>query len=183
MYLHGDGGSRIYYADALDKDMEIVKTEEAEVRHDQEELKNAFAAGLRFQCAVTNPPFSMTKELRHETEARILRQYDLAKVPRTGKHRSSLRSNALFIERYRDLLEDGGRLLTVIDDGLLAVDDFRSVRDFIRKEFVIRAIISLPGDAFQRSGARAKTSVLYLTKRGKGDVGQPDVFVYECRHV
>jgi type I restriction enzyme M protein len=183
MYLHGDGGSRIYYADALDKDMEIAKTEEAEIKHDQEELKNAIEAGLTFQCAVTNPPFSMTKELRHETEGRILKRYALAKIIGTRKFRSGLRSNALFIERYHDLLEDGGRLLTVIDDSLLAGDHFSAVRDFIRENFIIRGIISLPGDAFQRSGARAKTSILYLTKRSKNDTGQPDAFVYECRHV
>jgi len=125
----------------------------------------------------------MTKELRNETEARTLRQYDLAKIPRTGKYRSSLRSNAMFLERYFDLLEHGGRLLTVIDDSLLAGNDFDFVRDFIRKHFVILGVISLPGDAFQRSGARAKTTVLYLTKRRKGETGQPDAFVYECRHV
>jgi type I restriction enzyme M protein len=90
----------------------------------------------------------------------------------------------MFIERYRDLLEEGGRLLTVIDDGMLAGDDFASVRDFIRGQFLIRGIISLPGDAFQRSGARAKTTVLYLEKRRRnGDEGQPDVFAYECRYV
>ena len=183
MYLHGDGESRIYYADALDKDMEIAKTEEAEVKNDQGELKDALKAGLRFQCAITNPPFSMTKELRHETEARVLKQYEFAKVMGTSKYRSGLRSSALFIERYYDLLEDGRRLLTVIDDSLLAGENFRRVRNSIRDYFVIRAIISLPGDAFQRSGARAKTSILYLTKRGKDDTGQPDVFVYECRHV
>lgn len=183
MYLHGDGGSRIYYADALDKQMEVAPTEEPEVKNDQEELKKAIDRGLRFQCAVTNPPFSMTKELRNDTEARILRQYDLAKVSGTGKYRSSLRSNAMFVERYYDLLEEGGRLLTVIDDGLLAGNDFSFVRDFIRSRFVILGIISLPGDAFQRSGARAKTTVLYLRKRARGETGQPDVFVYECRHV
>jgi type I restriction enzyme M protein len=183
MYLHGDGGSRIYYADALDKEMEIERTEEAEVKHDQEELKKAIEKGLRFECAVTNPPFSMTKELKHETEARVLKQYELAKIRGTSKTRSGLKSNALFVERYYDLLEDGGRLLTVIDDSLLAGNDYSTVRTFIREKFIIRAIISIPGDAFQRSGARAKTTVLYLTKRKEGETGQPDVFVYECRHV
>ncbi len=163
--------------------MEIVKSDETEIKHDQEELKKALAAGLKFDCAVTNPPFSMTKELRNANEARTLKQYELAKVPGTNKYRSGLRSNALFMERYHYILVDGGRLLTVIDDGLLASRDFGFVRDYIRSKFVIRAIISLPGDAFQRSGARAKTSVLYLTKRGEGEKGQPDVFVYECRNV
>ena len=183
MYLHGDGGSRIYSADALDKTLVSVEGQDLELTRDQEELRKAVNAGLKFQCVLTNPPFSMTKELRNDTEARVLRQYDLAKVDSTSRFRSSLRSNAMFIERYRDLLEDGGRLLTVIDDGMLAGSDFQFVRDFIRQEFVIRAVISLPGDAFQRSGARAKTSVLYATKRKAGEEGQPDVFVYECRYI
>lgn len=183
MYLHGDGGSCIYFADALDKEMLIEKTEDAEVQGDQGQLKRKLRAGLKFGVVVTNPPFSMTKEMSHDAEARILKQYKLAVVPGTGKYRNSLRSNAMFFERYHDLLEDGGRLLTVIDDGLLNSAEFKFVRDFIRDHFIIRAIISLPGDAFQRSGARAKTSVVYLTKRAKGETGQPDVFVHECRHV
>ncbi len=89
----------------------------------------------------------------------------------------------MYMERYRDLLLEGGRLLTVIDDGLLAGDDFAHVRNFLRREFIIRGVISLPGDAFQRSGARAKTTVLYLEKRKRGETGQPDVFVFECRYV
>jgi type I restriction enzyme M protein len=183
MYLHGDGGSRIYHADALDKAMEAVPGQEVELTKDQEELKTAISTGLQFDCVLTNPPFSMTKELRNETEARFLRQYDLAKVSGTSKVRSSLRSNAMFMERYRDLLIDGGRLLTVIDDSLLAGDEFTHVRDFLRAEFIIRGVISLPGDAFQRSGARAKTTILYLTKRKPKEVGQSDAFVYECRYV
>lgn len=183
MYLHGDGGSRIYYADALDKTLEAIPGQEIEVTRDQEELKKAIADGLRFQCALTNPPFSMTKELRNDAEARILKQYDLAKVSGTARNCKSLRSSAMFIERYRDLLEDGGRLLTVIDDSVLAGGAFSEVRDFIRSQFIIRAVISLPGDAFQRSGARAKTSVLYLVKRKPGETGQPGAFVYECRYL
>jgi type I restriction enzyme M protein len=183
MYLHGDGGSRIYYADALDKKLTIVPGQEVEVTKDQEELKEALAEGTRFDCALTNPPFSMTKELSNETEAVILRQYDLARIEGTNRSRNSLRSNAMFMERYRDLLVDGGRLLTVIDDSLLAGDEFAYVRDFLRKEFLIRGVISLPGDAFQRSGARAKTTMLYLERRKEGEVGQPSAFVFECRYV
>lgn len=183
MYLHGDGGSRIYYADALDKVLEIVPGQEVELTKDQEELKSAIDGGMHFQCALTNPPFSMTKELANETEARVLKQYDLARVEGTSRFRNSLRSNAMFMERYRDLLVEGGRLLTVIDDGMLAGDDFVNVRDFLRREFIIRGVISLPGDAFQRSGARAKTTVLYLEKRKPKETGQPAAFVFECRYV
>ena len=118
MYLHGDGGSRIYYADALDKELELTKGQDAEILENQQELKDALTKGLLFDVVLTNPPFSMTKELKNENEAKILKQYDLARVAGTTRYKSSLRSSAMFIERYRDLLKPGGLLLTVIDDTL-----------------------------------------------------------------
>src|SRR6185436_3950441 len=85
MYLHGDGGSRIYYADALDKSLATVPGQEVELTKDQEELKKAIDREIRFNCALTNPPFSMTKELANETEAHVLKQYDLAKIEGTSR--------------------------------------------------------------------------------------------------
>lgn len=176
MYLHGDGGSKIYYADALDKELELIKGQDAEVQENQQELKDALTEGLLFDVALTNPPFSMTKELCNDAEAKILKQYDLARVPGTSRYKSSLRSSAMFMERYRDLLKPGGFLYTVIDDTLLASDDFRSVRAFIRDQFLVRAIVSLPGDAFRRSGARVKTSILCVQKKTSPTDVQPPIF-------
>jgi hypothetical protein len=81
---------RIYYADALDKTLATVPGQEVELTKDQEELKGAIDGGMRFNCALTNPPFSMTKELANETEAYVLKQYDLAKVEGTSRLRNSL---------------------------------------------------------------------------------------------
>jgi type I restriction enzyme M protein len=183
MYLHGDGGSRIYYADALDKEVRPMEGQDLEIVQNLKELQQDLNKGLRFDAVLTNPPFSMTKELANDTEARILKQYDLAKIPGTSRLRSSLRSNVMFLERYRDLLRPGGRLLTVIDDTLLASDDFDYVRDFIRTNFIIRAIISLPGDTFRRSGARVKTSILYLEKKHDLADSQSRVFVAFAEHL
>lgn len=176
MYLHGDGGSRIYYADALDKELEPLVDLEPEVLENQNELKRALDNGLLFDAVLTNPPFSMTKELSNDTEARILRQYKLLTIDGTSRERSSLRSSAMFAERYSDVLKPGGRYLTVIDDTLLASDNFSYVRDAIRDNFIIRGIVSLPGDAFRRSGARVKTSILCLEKKSNPDDEQTDVF-------
>jgi len=38
MYLHGDGGSRIYSADALDKDLLSPEGQDGELTDDQTEL-------------------------------------------------------------------------------------------------------------------------------------------------
>jgi type I restriction enzyme M protein len=179
MYLHGDGGSRIYYADGLDKHLDSSHEKDAEIVQNIEELRALIAGTGHFDVVLTNPPFSMTKERRNESERRILEQYDLAKRSTTAiSLRPSLRSSIMFLERYYDLLRPGGKLVTIIDDTLLASTMFAYVRDFIRSRFLIRAIISLPGDAFRRQGSRVKTSVLLLEKkRDAGDV-QPTCFAY-----
>ena len=185
MYLHGDGGSCIYYADALDKQLDRSAYSDPEIVQNMEELRKALQE-TRFDVILTNPPFSMTKETKNPFEKRILKQYDLA-AQHSGKLRNSLRSSVMFLERYHDLLKPGGRLITVIDDTLLSSNNFRYVRDFLRSRFLIRAIISLPGDTFRQSGSRVKTSILLLQKKQKKrhtpDEQQPDWFHYFAQHV
>jgi type I restriction enzyme M protein len=179
MYLHGDGGSRIYYADALDKELNSPHGVDPEIVRNVAELRDSLASGLRFDVVLTNPPFSMSKEWRVESDKRLLAGYSLAK--RDGNSitpRSSLRSSVMFLERYWDVLKAGGMLLTVIDDTLLASGKFDFVRDFIRSRFLIRGIISLPGDAFWRQGSRVKTSVLLLEKKRRSEDTQPNCFAY-----
>ena len=182
MYLHGDGGTRVYYCDALDKEVQSP-TGEAETVGWADELRQELD-GLEFDVALTNPPFSMKKEKKNPGEHRVLQQYEMARTSsKTTAVRASLRSNVMFIERYHGLLKPRGRLITVIDDSLLANPQFGYVRDFIRNRFLIRAIISLPGDTFRRQGSRVKTSVLVLEKRCLGDEEQPDCFGYFAVHL
>jgi type I restriction enzyme M protein len=179
MYLHGDGGSRIYYADALDKELNSPHGVDPEIVKNVAELRDRLTNGLRFDVVLTNPPFSMSKEWRVESDKRILTGYALTfKDGNSTAPRSSLRSSVMFLERYWDILKPGGMLLSVLDDTLLASDKFDFVRDFIRKRFLIRGIVSLPGDAFWRQGSRVKTSVLILEKKGKEDDTQPNCFAY-----
>lgn len=103
----------------------------------------------------------------------------------------------LFIDRCLQLLKPGGRLLIVLPDGVLCNSGDRYVREYIMGtkdeatgEFhggkaIVKAVISLPADAFKLSGTGAKTSVLYVQKRHarKDDVEkfqdepQTDVFM------
>jgi type I restriction enzyme M protein len=182
MYLHGDGGSRVYMADALRHPPEPSLADTPEVKSEVEELRNLLDAGTKFEVVLTNPPFSMDYSASVPEEKEVLDTYDLSSY--SGKRRSSLRSSVMFLERYWQLLAPGGRLLTVIDDSVLGGKNYSFVRDFIRERYVIRAIISLHGDAFQRAGARAKTSVLLLEARDPArEVSQPSAFVYESRHI
>ncbi|MBN9685901.1 MULTISPECIES: N-6 DNA methylase [unclassified Corallococcus] len=181
MYLHGDGGSRIYLADALDKKLDPAKSLAPELSAELSELRKVFSGkDGEFDIVLTNPPFSKEYDPKVPRERRILKAFDVAKNAASG---NTLKSNVLFIERYRDLVRPGGKVLAIVDDSLLAGDSFRDVRKFIHANFIVRAVVSLPGDAFQRSGARVKTSVLYLTKRKSPSDQQPAVFMYYCRTI
>ncbi len=186
MYLHGDGGTRLFNIDALDKEPQIVETDDVEIIREKEEIRQIFADHQNyFDVAITNPPFAKVYERTLDSEKRILDQYVIGK-DENGITRSSVKSSLLFIERYHDLLKSGGRLITVIDDGILSGRDYAWFRSYIRKSFLVRAVISMPGDAFQRSKARVKTSFIILEKR---DVNapvaqeQPPVFMYACKYI
>jgi len=164
----------------LDKRFEPSHLEgDAETVENVEELRKLLKEEGGFDIVLTNPPFSMKKEMKNDSEAVILKQYDLAKKKKSsGALRPSLRSSVMSIERYYDLLKEGGKLITVIDDTLLSSGNFDYLRDFIRERYLIRAIISLPGDAFRRSGSRVKTSVLVLEKKQNLDDEQPGCFAF-----
>jgi type I restriction enzyme M protein len=186
MYLHGDGGSRIYAADSLDKEVPTDTTEGTQPKMEAEELHEIIIdKKMKFDLALTNPPFSMDYSLNLPNEERVLRHFKLAsfEMEDTSKLRNSLRSSVMFLERYWDLLRPHGRLITVIDDSVLSGKRYKFARDFIRSRYIIKAVVSLHGDAFQRVGARAKTSLIYLVKKERENEEQSDIFMYETQYV
>jgi type I restriction enzyme M protein len=180
MYLHGDGGSRIYIAEALDKTLEHQGYLSAETAAEVKELRRHLTDGGGFDVILTNPPFSKEYDPKVSNSRKLLAEYEVQGL--VGK-KASVRSSILFLERYADLLKPGGRVLAVIDDSILGGDRYAWARDFIRERFIVKAVISLPGDAFQRSGARVKTSVIYLVKKTGEEDAQGDVFMYYCTSV
>ena len=78
-------------------------------------------------------------------------------------------------------------MVSVIDDGFLNGPSHRWFRDALRRLYIVKAVISIPGDAFQRSGARVKTSFIVLEKRERKSVtkwdDQPSIFMHPCRFV
>lgn len=178
MYLHGDGGSHIFLADTLDKELLIEKGLDQELTRERKELKSILEK-MKFNVVLTNPPFSMKYERSKEDEKRILGQYKIASLG--GYISASLKSNIMFLERYHDLLKPGGKLLTVIDESVLNTEgqgkSMQRFRKWLRDNFIIRAIISLPRNTFVNADAGVKTSVIYLTKRASPTEQQPIVFM------
>ncbi len=178
MYLHGDGGSHIFLADALDKDLLVEEGIDRDLANERRELK-VLTNTKKFDVVLTNPPFSMKYERSKDDEKRILDQYKISSLG--GKTVSSLKSNIMFMERYYDILKPGGKLLTVIDESVLNTEgqgeSMKRFRIWLREKFIIRAIISLPRNTFVNADAGVKTSVIYLTKRRDGQEVQPKVFM------
>ncbi|HUY34890.1 MAG TPA: N-6 DNA methylase [Pirellulales bacterium] len=94
---------------------------------------------------------------------------------------TSIDPAVLFLDRCLQLLKPGGRLLIILPDGVLCNSGDRYVREYImgKKDAetlqfhggkaIVKAVISLPADAFKLAGTGAKTSILYLRKRGARD--------------
>lgn len=188
MYLHRDGGSRIYQLDALDKSTRVLDNDDVEMKGEKAEFRKLLTDhqdGFA-DVVLTNPPFAKEYSRSQESEAELLDDYALAFDTSGGKRKAikTLRSSVMFLERYHDLLVPGGRMVSVVDDGILGSDSYASTRSWLREHFLIRAVISLPGDAFQRSQARVKTSLLLLEKRDPDlTQDQPPVFMYYCTAV
>ncbi len=183
MLLHKDGGSRIYFADALDKNISIEQGIPLQVRLEAEELRlELLDKEKTFSCILSNPPFSMKYEKRKDNENAVLRHYALA-VNDKGKPRSSLRSSVMFLERYHDLLTDessplgSGRLITVMDESVLNTLSSKPFRKYILENFILRAVVSLPRNTFVKAQGSVKTSVIYLRKKSHASEAQPDVFM------
>jgi type I restriction enzyme M protein len=82
----------------------------------------------------------------------------------------------MFLERYRDLLREDGRLITVIDESVLNTSSDSDHRKRLFRNFYIRAVFSLPQDAFTEAGANVKTSVLVLDRKTEPSDDQPTTF-------
>jgi type I restriction-modification system DNA methylase subunit len=177
MYLHGDGGSRIYFADALDKGVRIPPSASSDLVLELEELRRVLAS-QRFDVALTNPPFAMRKESKEEDQREILEDYEAA-FAGSGpmrRMRASLRSNVMFLQRYWDLLREGGKLVTVIDESVLNTQTNRPHRSWLLRNFYVKAVFSLPQWAFFEAGANVKTSILLLEKKSEPSDDQPTTF-------
>lgn len=178
MVMHGDGNNRIYWLpDTLDKNIEIESSINNELKQEAEELKAKIKEdGLKFDIVLTNPPFSRGYNKNKKDEAKILDEYDIAHKEDTNKLKS-IRSNVLSLEIYRDLLKPHGKLITVMDESVLNSYSGREYRKFIKKYFIVKAIISLPQNTFFNADANVKTSILYLVKKEDEDEEQGDVFM------
>src|SRR5437868_960325 len=106
MILHGDGNANIEKADGL-ADYEDYHRDRTTVKTGTANHPYKFPRNEQFDCLISNPPFSIKED------ARTLARYAIHFAYADRKH-----SENLFIERWYQLLKEGGRLGVVLPDSV-----------------------------------------------------------------
>ncbi len=186
MILHDDGHTNIVGFDALDR-LEKLKEQNKKLTPDT------------FDLILTNPPFgAMVKETEkgkaYMEDWELLRyigkgkQLDLnagviASDFKSGKKsikaRTSIKTEILFCERVWQFLRPGaGRAAIVLPDGILNNSSLQGVRDWILDRFQILAVVALPQETFQHSGAGVKASIVFVRKRAVDEKPEDDEAIF-----
>jgi type I restriction enzyme M protein len=118
------------------------------------ELEKAGVREESYDVVLLHPPLGQVQKNKP-----ILRDFEIA--------RDSPKANleVLFIERSLQLLRQGGRLVSFVPDTLLSSPSLLHAREWILHNTTLRAIISLPPEAFMPAGHSGKASILVLEKR------------------
>jgi type I restriction enzyme M protein len=150
MIIEGDGNSNLINGDSLKDFNEITNLK----------LEN------EFDLVFTNPPFGSQGKI---TDKNYLKRFDLShvwdkKFNLTNKIQGSQTPEILFIERCMNLLKEGGKLAIVLPDGILENKTTSYIREYLKRNGKIIAVVSLPNQTFIPHGTGVKTSVLFWEK-------------------
>ena len=135
---------------------------------------------------LTNPPFGKSVKsndiLLDYKFGHDVKVFKTKSRPPEKRPKNSQDSEVLFIEHYLRVLKPGGKLLIVLPDGVLSNATAKPVRDYIRENALIKAVISLPSETFASTGTSIPTNVVYLQKKKPGDI-QGDIFMARADYV
>jgi type I restriction enzyme M protein len=157
MILHGDGNSNIEKEDGL-ADFEDFHRDRTRVKREDPNYPYKQPRNEQFDCVISNPPFSLKEDER-----------TLSKYKTRFAYADKKNSENLFIERWYQLLKEGGRLGVVLPDSVFDTNENLYIRMFLYRFFSIRAVVSLPVVSFQPY-TPTKTSLLFAVKKTRQDV-------------
>jgi len=162
MILHGDGSTNIFVKDGLLPFRFYVKETSPNFLETStpENLYNDKEVNAKFDVVISNPPFSV--DLDTQTQREVKNAFVFG---------DKNNSENLFIERYYQLLKEGGRLGVVLPESIFDTNENKYIRLFLFKFFNIKAIVSLPQVTFEPFTS-TKTSLLFAQKKTKKQVEQ-----------
>jgi len=161
MVLHGDGNINIFAKDGLlpfnhydiPNKISALKTSETKINYSY-----AYEVNESFDALISNPPFSVS--LDTETKRTLANRF---------MYHDKRNSENLFVERWYQLLKEGGRLGVVLPESVFDTTENIYIRLFLYKYFKIKAIVSLPYLTFQPFTS-TKTSLLFAQKKTRREV-------------
>lgn len=143
MIIAGDGFANIRHGDSLTNEVEFL-----------------MIGGKHEPTAdfiVTNPPFGMSES--GSLSAEDFERYSLRVTKTQG----------LFLQKMISISKPQGRILTVIDEGVLNTAAMTRVRKHVIERCHIDAIISLPEVTFKPNKINVRSSLLLVTKKRDED--------------
>lgn len=112
---------------------------------------------------LTNPPFG-AKFTQDDVE--MSGRENLPFFGSLRKSKTTIGSELLFVDRNISLLREGGMLMIVLPDSVISSKGLAGLlRQHLRANVIVRAIVELPAVTFAQAGTRTKTSILYLQKK------------------
>ncbi|HLO17237.1 MAG TPA: N-6 DNA methylase [Anaerolineales bacterium] len=164
MVLHGDGSMNTwiksgllplkdYWVQGRNNILGVVQPSTNDNRDIYQAERND-----QFDLILSNPPFSIK-----------LSPDEKAKVSEAFQVMASAQSEAIFVERWYQLLRENGSFCCILPEAILDTSTYAFMRYFLLQAFKIEAVISLPYDAF-RPFTSTKTCILFATKRSYSDV-------------
>lgn len=158
MVLHGDGSMNTWIASGLHPFtsywLEGRNNVLGSCHHNGEDSYTA-DTNNQFDLILSNPPFSLKMSPDEKRE-----------VERTLTSLSSSLSERVFIERWYQLLRVGGIFCCVLPETILDTSSNLRTRLFLFQFFRIRAVVSLPYDAF-RPFTSTKTCIVLAERRSR----------------
>jgi type I restriction-modification system DNA methylase subunit len=183
MYIHNDGKANIWSDDGL----LLYKTKSIDNKID---------------VILTNPPLGRMNYKKPDYDEDFFKRMEV--IPRANPDMPNdeveeseskitgnlMKGGALFVNACYYYLKDvrdkdakiewrGGKMLIILDEGILNTDDYKKTRQFIREKFYIKAIISLTTDTFVPvSKTPTKTSILFAIKKDDPTAIQKEPIFY-----
>jgi type I restriction enzyme M protein len=154
-YLHGDGLAKVIHGDGL---ANFISTKEYKGKLVNQD-KNYHQDNKKFDIVVSNPPYSVSA---FKNVSKKFDENDFELYNRLSDQSSEI--EALFIERTKQLLKDGGIAGIVLPSSILTGGGiYIKTREIIFKYFEIIAITELGSNTFMATGTN--TVVLFLRRK------------------